>query len=113
MLWSALSKWQAKELDDKMNKNLGFGEYKNEHEKPSWYTQEWPSNCQYNNPGCSFGNMETSRHDSSAHAQLVRDNQRWKDLLLRGQTEGSIIGGKMGTEWDSRDGTASRCDLFL
>ena len=42
-----------------------------------------------------------------------------EDVLLRRGTKGSTLWGKMGIEWDSRDGpnghqpTASICDLYL
>merc|ERR1719229_78697 len=52
-------------LNQDMNKSMNRGaENNNGIERPSWYTKEWPKDCQYNAPGCSLHDMETSGYTS-------------------------------------------------
>merc|ERR1719291_1271834 len=56
----------------------------NGHERPPWYTKDWPKDCQYNSPGCVLDEMGTSKHQSAVHKEMARGN-RWRDALKRGE----------------------------
>eukprot|EP00396_MALV-II-16_sp_LP-1_P000081 gene81-85_t len=55
--------WAQRELDGNLNQKCGMGEFAGKAEKPNWFNSEWPSNCQYNNPGCSLDKMGTTKHE--------------------------------------------------
>ncbi|CAL1138618.1 unnamed protein product [Cladocopium goreaui] len=55
-------------------------------ERPPWYTKEWPKDCQYNSPGCTLEEMETSNHKSDIHKDMVRNCNRWHESLAPGVT---------------------------
>merc|ERR1712151_1386233 len=68
-----------------MNKDMNRGaENNNGVERPEWYTKEWPKDCQYNSPGCTLEEMNTSTHKSDVHKSIVRDNERWDEQLVAG-----------------------------
>merc|ERR1711957_642288 len=62
----------------------------NGHEKPGWYTKDWPKNCQYNSPGCTLEEMETSVHASDIHRSMQEKNKRLQDSLAKGQKRMSL-----------------------
>lgn len=73
--------WTKHEMDKDINKKTGFGAYNSDHDKPHWFTSEWPSNCQYNNPSCDLRPLVTSKHESDLHQRIVQENDRWKKVI--------------------------------
>jgi hypothetical protein len=72
-------------MNDDINKGMNRGAKDNNNiDRPSWYTSDWPKDCQYNAPGCALDELETSGHASELHARMVRDNSRWKESLEPG-----------------------------
>jgi hypothetical protein len=72
-------------MNEDLNKGMNKGAKDNNNiERPPWYTKDWPKDCQYNAPGCTLSDMDTSGHASDVHARLVRDNLRWKEALEPG-----------------------------
>jgi len=72
-------------LNEDINKGMNRGaKDNNNHERPPWYTSDYPKDCQYNAPGCSLDELDTSGHASEVHARMVRDNLRWKEMLEPG-----------------------------
>lgn len=76
-------KWAEHDLNENMTKKQGMGPYSSDHTKPGWFNKDWPSNCQYNNPGCDVGKMNMSKHETELHSSMVRDNDRWKKLMAQ------------------------------
>jgi len=75
------------DMNKKMNKEMNRGaEDNNGHERPPWYTKDWPKDCQYNSPGCALDEMSRSEHKSEHHKSAMRDQQRWEAAAARGQT---------------------------
>jgi len=77
-------KWQEKDVNDKMNQDMGAAPKKgqdDEDEKPPWYTNQWPRHCQYNNPGCDLDPLDESKSKSDFHMKNLRDNARWQKLV--------------------------------
>ncbi|CAK9088117.1 unnamed protein product [Durusdinium trenchii] len=77
--------------EHKMNEDLNAGmnrgaKENNGLERPPWYTKEWPKDCQYNSPGCTLEEMETSNHKSDIHKDMVRNCNRWHEALAPGVT---------------------------
>merc|ERR1712137_322462 len=73
----------------KMNENLQSqmnrgAQDNNGIERPEWYTKDWPKDCQYNSPGCTLNQMDTSGHASEIHKQLARSS-RWQEAMEKGQ----------------------------
>merc|ERR1719517_177012 len=58
----------------------------NGYERPSWYTPEWPKDCQYNSPGCELTELETSEHQTDIHRDMLRTGARWKEAMAYGTT---------------------------
>jgi len=72
-------------MNEDINKGMNRGAKDNNNiDRPPWYTQDWPKDCQYNAPGCALDELETSGHASEVHARMVRDNLRWKESLEPG-----------------------------
>lgn len=71
--------WAEYEMNKKMNKNLGFGQENTL--KPDWYSSEYPSGCQYNNPECKMDKLKKSDHKTDLHKKMVQDSNRWKAML--------------------------------
>jgi len=72
-------------MNEDMNKGMNRGAAENNgHERPSWYTKEWPKDCQYNSPGCALQEMEASTHATSLHQDMVRGSTRWQEALAPG-----------------------------
>ena len=59
-------------------------------EKPNWFNADWPSKCQYNQPGCDLGALKTTKHASEMHGEVVSGNPRWAAALqgVRPEREG-------------------------
>lgn len=74
-------KWKEHEMNEKMNKKMGFGTEDSEYPKPDWYTYDWPKGCQYNKPDCNMFPLEETRHPSDLHKEMNRNNARWKALM--------------------------------
>jgi len=71
-------------MNQDLNKSMNKGaENNNNIERPSWYTKEWPKDCQYNAPGCHLHEMEASGHKSDIHREMVR-GERWKEGMEPG-----------------------------
>lgn len=69
-------------MNQDMNESMNRGAKDNNGlERPEWYTKEWPKDCQYNSPGCTLHQMDTSGHASDLHKKMVRDNTRWEEAL--------------------------------
>jgi len=79
-------KWKEHELNEKMNKKMGFGTEDSEYPKPDWYTYDWPKGCQYNKPDCNMFPLEETKHQSDLHREMNRNNDRWK-ALMEGKVE--------------------------
>ncbi|CAE7918493.1 unnamed protein product [Symbiodinium necroappetens] len=72
-------------LNQDLNAGMNRGAAENNGiERPPWYTKEWPKDCQYNSPGCTLDDMETSAHKSDIHKDMVRASARWHDALAPG-----------------------------
>lgn len=76
-------------MEHKMNEDLTKGmnrgaEDNNGHQRPEWYTREWPKDCQYNAPGCELSEMKESKHASDIHRDMVQSNTRWQEALEPG-----------------------------
>lgn len=72
-------------MNEDINKGMNRGASDNNgHERPPWYTKEWPKDCQYNSPGCALSEMDASGHKSEMHKDLVRGSGRWKEALAPG-----------------------------
>lgn len=70
-------------LEHKMNEDINAGMNRgaadnNGLPRPSWYTKEWPKDCQYNSPGCTLDEMDTSTHLSEFHREMFHKNERWE-----------------------------------
>ncbi|CAE7514757.1 unnamed protein product [Symbiodinium microadriaticum] len=73
-------------LNQDLNAGMNRGAAENNGiERPPWYTKEWPKDCQYNSPGCTLDDMETSAHKSDIHKDMVRASARWHDALAPGR----------------------------
>lgn len=71
-------------MNEDINKGMNKGaEDNNGIERPTWYTKEWPKDCQYNAPGCHLEPLEMSSHASDLHKQMVRGD-RWKEAMAPG-----------------------------
>jgi hypothetical protein len=69
-------------MNDDMNKGMNRGaEDNNGFARPPWYTAEWPKDCQYNSPGCSLGEFESSGHATEMHREMVRRGERWDEAM--------------------------------
>merc|ERR1712217_251291 len=72
-------------MNEDLNKGMNRGaEDNNGIERPEWYTKDWPKDCQYNSPGCTLNQMDTSGHASEIHKQLARSS-RWQEAMASGQ----------------------------
>lgn len=69
-------------LNDQMNRGAKDN---NGLEPPPWYTKEYPKGCQYNSPGCTLEEMETSTHGSELKKQMTR-GARWEEATATGTT---------------------------
>jgi hypothetical protein len=69
-------------LNDQMNRGAKDN---NGLEPPPWYTKEYPKGCQYNSPGCTLHDMETSAHGSELKKQMMRGS-RWEEATGKGLT---------------------------
>lgn len=69
-------------LNDQMNRGAKDN---NGLEAPPWYTKEWPKGCQYNSPGCTLSDMESSAHGSELKKTLTRGT-RWEEATAKGLT---------------------------
>merc|ERR1719359_2040810 len=69
-------------LNDQMNRGAKDN---NGLEAPPWYTKEYPKGCQYNSPGCTLEEMETSTHGSELKKQMTR-GARWEEATATGTT---------------------------
>eukprot|EP00927_Polykrikos_kofoidii_P080870 TRINITY_DN77870_c0_g1_i1.p1 TRINITY_DN77870_c0_g1~~TRINITY_DN77870_c0_g1_i1.p1 ORF type:complete len:271 (+),score=60.36 TRINITY_DN77870_c0_g1_i1:216-1028(+) len=75
-------------MNEDINKGMNRGASDNNgHERPSWYTKEWPKDCQYNSPGCGLEDFRTSVHKSELHKKMARDNVRWEESCAKGAKE--------------------------
>ena len=50
-------------------------------QRAPWYSCDYPSDCQYNSPGCDMSPLATSVHDSPASQQAVRLTSKWISLV--------------------------------
>lgn len=74
-------------MNEDINKGMNRGAQDNNGcERPTWYTKEWPKDCQYNAPGCTLNDMETSSHPTPVHKDMVRESKRWQEALAPGVT---------------------------
>mmetsp|Transcript_59843 Transcript_59843/g.110814 ORF Transcript_59843/g.110814 Transcript_59843/m.110814 type:complete len:246 (+) Transcript_59843:70-807(+) len=76
--------------EHKMNENINAqmnrgAKDNNAIDRPPWYTSDWPKDCQYNSPGCTLGEMESSNHETDIHRDMVRRNERWQELTTQKQ----------------------------
>jgi len=72
-------------MNDDLNKGMNRGATDNNGvERPDWYTKEWPKDCQYNSPGCTLHEMDTSGHASAIHKDMVRGGIRWAEATAPG-----------------------------
>lgn len=71
-----------KDIHDKMNRGA---EDNNGYERPTWYTKDFPKDCQYNSPGCALQELETSTHGSELKKQMTR-GMRWEEATAKGLT---------------------------
>lgn len=72
-------------MNEDMNKGMNRGAKDNNGcERPEWYTKEWPKDCQYNAPGCTLQEMDTSSHATPLHQDMVRGSTRWQEALAPG-----------------------------
>jgi len=72
-------------MNEDMNNGMNRGAKDNNgFERPSWYTKEWPKDCQYNAPGCALDELGSSGHASELHRDMVRSGQRWEEALAPG-----------------------------
>lgn len=74
--------------ENKMNKDLNNSmnrgaEDNNGIERPSWYTKEWPKDCQYNSPGCHLEELSKSVQQSEVHREMAR-GLRWEEMMAPG-----------------------------
>ncbi|CAD7927060.1 unnamed protein product [Amoebophrya sp. A120] len=79
--------WATDDLNREQNKKQGLGAYDSDFDKPKWFTSEWPSNCQYNNPGCNVDAMKKSAHESTLHQDVIRKSDRWQEAISNPQGE--------------------------
>lgn len=74
------------DLSKKLNANANpMTEAHGDLPQPDWYTSEWPKGCQYNSPGCVLAPMETSKHQTPLHQEMVTKHERWQEALGGGQ----------------------------
>ncbi|CAD7938511.1 unnamed protein product [Amoebophrya sp. A25] len=73
--------WEKEDQNRELNRRTGSGAYDSDFAKPQWFTSEWPSNCQYNNPGCAFDSLKTSEHESETHQEIIRKSDRWLGII--------------------------------
>ena len=45
--------------------------------RPPWYTSEYPSDCQYNSPGCDMDPLAKSGHANEIERSAVRSSSKW------------------------------------
>eukprot|EP00392_Amoebophrya_sp_AT5.2_P006649 g6661.t1 len=74
--------WAVDDMNREQNKKAGLGGYSSSYDKPGWFTTDWPSNCQYNNPDCEVAEMDTTTHESDLHREVVRKSDRWRVSVL-------------------------------
>lgn len=71
-------------MNEDLNKGMNRGaDNNNGIDRPSWYTKEWPKDCQYNSPGCHLAEFETSKHQSAVHREMARGS-RWEEAMAPG-----------------------------
>ena len=68
-------------MHDMMNRGGGG-------EVAPWYNPNFPKGCQYNSPGCSLSDFETSSHSSELHRSLLSKSSRWQELISSSSTNG-------------------------
>jgi len=71
------------DLNDQMNRGA---KENNGHERPQWYTKEYPKDCQYNSPGCALHELPASGHTNDIKRGMVRSGERWKEATQPGVT---------------------------
>jgi hypothetical protein len=73
-------------MNENLNEQMNRGAKENNGlELPPWYTKEYPKGCQYNSPGCTINEMETSVHGNDIKKQMTR-GQRWDEATAKGLT---------------------------
>jgi len=73
-------------MNEDLNKKMNRGaEDNNGVEAPHWYTKEYPKGCQYNSPGCTLEELETSTHSCELKKSLTRGT-RWEESTAKGLT---------------------------
>merc|ERR1719198_898935 len=73
-------------MNENLNEQMNRGAKDNNGlEAPPWYTKEYPKGCQYNSPGCTIHEMETSVHGNDIKKQMTR-GQRWDEVTAKGLT---------------------------
>jgi hypothetical protein len=74
-------------MNEKLNDGMNRGAVDNNgHERPAWYTKEWPKDCQYNSPGCVLEDLQTSAHSSEMIKEMTRKSNRWTEVMAPGLT---------------------------
>lgn len=78
---------QEHKMNEDLHNQMNRGAKENNgHERPDWYTKEYPKDCQYNSPGCDLSSMPTSGHTSDIKRNMVRSGERWNEAIKPGVT---------------------------
>lgn len=69
------------DYNEKVNKMMNRGANPEDYPKPEWYNPDWPKGCQYNSPGCTLEEFDSSGHQTDMHKDMVRNNERWTSVF--------------------------------